>query len=98
MLGGISIISSGLLLSQQRLEASAHDTANLTTVPTVDLRLEAREASQGGVKGMLVAGSGPASSVVEAVEQITAVHHFAALKKALQTQDELVGQFLDLEA
>lgn len=97
MLGGISSIRSGLLLNQQRLEASAHDTANLATIPAVDLRVEAREAP-GGVESTITAGSGPASPVGEAVEQRVAGHHFAALKKALQTQDELVGRLLDLEA
>ena len=97
MLGTISIISSGLILSQERLEASAHNTANLNTEPSSVLRLVAHEGPQGRVVGALVAVEGPASPVVESVEQITAGQQFVALKKALQTQSDMVGQLLDLE-
>ncbi|MBI2503677.1 MAG: flagellar basal body rod protein [Candidatus Latescibacteria bacterium] len=98
MLGNISIISSGLALSQQRLEASAHNTANLNTRPAAVLRVEAHEGPQGGVEGEVVAGDGPASPVVESVEQLTVSQQVVALKKALQAQSDMVGQLLDLEA
>ena len=98
MLGNISIISSGLALNQQRLEASAHNTANLNTQPTAVLRVEAHEGPQGGVEGMVVAGAGPSSPVVESVALISVGHQVVALKKALQTQSEMVGRLLDLEA
>ena len=98
MLGNISIISSGLALDQQRLEASAHNTANLNTRPSAVLRVEAQDGAQGGVVGMVVAGEGPSSPVVESVEQITLSHQAIALKKVLQTQSDMVGQLLDLEA
>ena len=98
MLGNIAIISSGLALDQQRLEASAHNTANLNTRPSAALRVEAQEGPQGGVEGVVVAGEGPASPVVESVEQITLSHQAVVLKKALQTQSDMVGQLLDLEA
>ncbi|MCC7262401.1 MAG: flagellar basal body rod protein [Candidatus Latescibacteria bacterium] len=98
MLGNLSIISSGLALSQQRLEASAHNTANLNTRPSAALRVEAGEGAQGGVEGTVVAGEGPSSPVVESVEQIAVTYQVVALKKALQTQSEMVGRLLDLEA
>lgn len=98
MLGNIAIISSGLALDQQRLEASAHNTANLNTRPSAALRVEAREGAQGVVEGWVVAGEGPSSPVVESVEQMTLSHQATALKKALQTQSDMVGQLLDLEA
>ncbi|MSR84093.1 MAG: flagellar basal body rod protein [Candidatus Latescibacteria bacterium] len=98
MLGNIAIISSGLTLDQQRLEASAHNTANLNTRPSAVLRSEAREGVQGGVEGGMVAGEGPADPVVESVEQITLSHQATALKKTLQTQSDMVGQLLALEA
>ena len=98
MLDTISIISSGLTLSQQRLDASAHNTANLNTEKSSVLRVAAHEGPQGGVAGTVVAGEGPASPVVESVAQITASQQFVALKKALQTQSDMVGRLLDLKA
>lgn len=98
MLGNISIITSGLALSQQRLEASAHNTANLNTRPAVVLRVEAHEGPWGGVEGVVVAGEEPASPVAESVEQISAGQQVVALKKALQTQSDMVGRLLDLQA
>lgn len=98
MLGNISIVSSGLALNQQRLEASAHNAANLNTRPSAAQRVEARQGGQGGVEGRVVAGEGPSSPVTESVEQIALTHQVVALKKALQTQSEMVGQLLDLEA
>jgi hypothetical protein len=98
MLGNVSIISSGLALDQQRLEASAHNTANLNTRPSLALRVEAREGAQGGVEGGVVAGEGPSDPVVESVALMTLSHQAVALKKALQTQSDMVGQLLDLEA
>lgn len=98
MLGNIAIISSGLALDQQRLEASAHNTANLNTRPSAALRVEAQEGAQGGVEGTVVAGEGPSDPVAESVEQITLIHQAVALKKALQTQSDMVGQLLDMEA
>jgi hypothetical protein len=98
MLGNISIITSGLALNQRRLEASAHNTANLNTRPSAALRVRAREGAQGGVEGEVRAGEGPSSPVVEGVEQIVLIHLVVALKKALQAQSEMVGRLLDLEA
>lgn len=98
MLGNISIISSGLALNQQRLEASAHNTANLNTRSSAALRVEAREGAQGGVEGTVVASEGPSSPVVESVARIALTHQVVALKKALQTQSEMVGRLLNLEA
>jgi hypothetical protein len=98
MLGNISIITSGLVLDQRRLEASAHNTANLNTRPSAALRVETQEGAQGGVEGTVVAGEGPSSPVVESVEQIALTQQAVALKKALQAQSEMVGKLLDLEA
>jgi len=98
MLGSIATLSSGLILDQQRLDASAHNTANLNTRPSAALRVEAREGAQGGVEGAVVAGEGPSNPVVESVEQIALIQQAVALKKALQTQSEMVGRLLDLKA
>lgn len=98
MLGNISIITSGLALSPPRLEASAHNTANLNTRPSAALRVEARQGAGGGVEGVVIAGEGPSSPVAESVARIALTHQMVALKKALQTQSEMVGRLLDLEA
>jgi hypothetical protein len=98
MLGNISIITAGLALNQRRLEVSAHNTANLNTRPSAALRIQAREGAQGGVEGEVRAGEGPSSPVVEGVARIALIHQAVALKKALQTQSEMAGRLLDLEA
>ncbi len=98
MLGTIASITSGLMLGQQRLDASTHNTATLHPRPSAALRVEAREGGQGGVGGVVSAEEGPSNPVVESVEQISIGHQVVALKKALQTQSEMVGRLLDLEA
>ncbi len=78
MLQGLSTSASGLFSAQQRLEAAAHNTANLNIPET--------------------AGDDQLSPVEIAVEQIAAAQHFRAGVRAAQTQDQMLGALLDLEA
>ena len=82
MIGGLSISHSGLRHAQRRLEASAHNTANLTTAKTTASTTAQR----------------PAPFVDEAVEQISIVHQAGALRRAVQTQDDMLGILMDLTA
>ena len=103
--------TSGLLHQQQRLEASAHNSANLGTRQTVILAVSGREIPSAGVRSAVSrtpvvrpqisslsaeATPGPAGFVDEAVEQIDIHHHSVALVRALQTQDDMLGSLLDI--
>ncbi len=82
MIGGFSISHSELRHAQRRLEASAHTTANLTIAKTT-----ASTTAQ------------PTAPFVDgAVEQISIVHQAGALRRAVQTQDDMLGILLDLIA
>ena len=82
MIGGFSISHSELRHVQRRMEVSAYNTANLTTAKTT-----ASSAAQP-----------TAPFVDEAVEQISIVHQAGALRRAVQTQDDMLGILLDLSA
>ena len=82
MIGGLSISQSGLRHDQRRLEESAHNTANLTTAKTT-----ASPAAQRS-----------APFVDEAVEQISIVHQAGALRRVVQTQDDMLGILMDQTA
>ena len=103
MIGELAISSSGLIQAQHRLRASAHNTANLTTDESAVVKVRGREhPPRGGVVSEIsarverAADRRTAPHVDESVEQITASHQSAALKKAVQTQDDMLGTLLDM--
>ena len=98
MLRGIHTSTSGLVLNQRRLAISAHNTANLRTADAAKLRVRAREAPQGGVEAGTTGSQAEIRPVEEAVEQMVSAQHFVANARAVQTQDDMLGALLDLEA
>lgn len=96
MLRGISISASGLELSRLRLEASAHNTANLTSAGATRVRVLAQEAPQGGVVPQVQSEAAAPDALDESVAQISVSQHVSLLKKALQIQEEMMGVLLDL--
>ncbi len=100
MIRALSTSALGLRANQQRLEASAHNTANSTVSETAKLRTQAREIPRGGVQTQTRATNSKARGepVEEAVEQIAATQNFKANVRAVQTQDDMLGTLLDLHA
>ena len=96
MIHGLSISSSGLAFNEKRLNASAHNTANLTTEDAARAHVQAEEVPGGGVRSRHSASDRDIRVVDESVEQILAGHHFTANVRAAQTQDEMLGVLLDL--
>lgn len=98
MIRALSTSASGLRANQQRLKASAHNTANSTAPDTAKLRTRAQEIPGDGVQTQTRASGSKARGepVEEAVEQIAAAQNFKANVRAVQTQDDMLGTLLDL--
>lgn len=95
-----SIAQSGLQAAQARLDASAHNTANMNTPGFRRLRAEPSEAAgQGGVATAVQRA--PQEGVAleqEVVDQMTATYAFKANLQTLQTQDRMMGALLNVRA
>lgn len=100
MIRALSTSASGLRANQQSLQASAHNTANLTTEEAAKVRVQSKEVKGGGVQtqAKLTGGAEPVEEAEEAVEQITAAQNFKANARSVQTQDEMLGALLDIKA
>ena len=96
MIRGLSISASGLAVNAQRLTASAHNTANLTSEETARVRVRAQEIPGSGVLARHSVGGEDTTVVDEAVEQLLAGHHFTASLRAVQAQDEMLGMLIDV--
>ncbi|MBP3979215.1 flagellar basal body rod protein [Acidovorax sp. JG5] len=96
-----SIGSSGLQAAQLRLDASAHNVANMNT-PGYRRQAVAQqaEADSAGVRAT-VQRQQEADGVAlekEAVEQMSATYAFKANLQTIKTQDEMMGALLDVKA
>ena len=96
-----SIGSSGLQAAQLRLDASAHNVANMNT-PGYRRQAVAQQAvaDSAGVRAT-VQRQQEADGVAlekEAVEQMSATYAFKANLQTIQTQDEMMGALLDVKA
>ena len=95
-----SIAQSGLQAAQARLDASAHNTANMNTPGFRRLRAAPSEvAGRGGVATAVQRA--PQEGVAleqEVVDQMTATYAFKANLQTLQTQDRMMGALLDVRA
>ena len=100
MISALSTSASGLRANQQRLQAPAHNTANLTTEEAAKVRVQSKEVKGGGVQtqAKVTGGAEQIEPVEEAVEQITAAQNFKANARSVQTQDEMLGALLDIKA
>ncbi len=99
MINSLSLSASGLRLQQQRLEASAHNTANTTTRKdeSASLRVRGQEGPGGGVVARVETGA-ETDVVQEAITQISSARQFQANVRAVQTQDEMLGALVDVKA
>jgi hypothetical protein len=100
MTSSLNIGASGLILNQKRLEGAAHNAASAAADEQVRVRVTGREGMHGGVRAAIDIGraGGAAEAVEGQVEQIAAVQHARADVRVVQTQDEMLGRLLDIEA
>ncbi len=98
MIRALHISATGLQHQQQRLNSSAHNTANATTseAEAARLRTSGHQLGDGGVASQTQLGA-LSDPVREAVVQIDSAKAFAAGVRAVQTQDDMLGALLDIE-
>ena len=93
----LSIASSGPQAAQLRLNASAHNVANLNTPGFKDQTVQQQAVPPtGGVQARTAQAARPGVALeAEAVEQITASYAFKANALVLRTADDMAGTLLD---
>ncbi|HPU20666.1 MAG TPA: flagellar basal body protein [Alicycliphilus sp.] len=93
----LSIASSGLQAAQLRLNASAHNVANLNTPGFKGQTVQQQAVPPtGGVQARTAQAARPGVALeAEAVEQITASYAFKANALVLRTADDMAGTLLD---
>ena len=95
-----SIAHSGLQAAQLRLDASAHNVANMNT-PNFRRQVVAQEAAgSAGVRATVQRTQGAEGVALEqeAVEQMSATYAFKANLQTIKTQDEMMGSLLNVKA
>lgn len=95
-----SIGNSGMQAAQLRLNASAHNVANLST-PGFRRQVVEQTASPGsaGVQARVQQSPQEGSALEQdAVEQIAATYAFKASVQVLKTNDRMMGALLDTKA
>ena len=96
----LSIASSGLSAAQMRLDASAHNVANMNT-PNFRRSVvsQAARAEQGGVDASVRRAPGTGVALEqEVVDQMSATYAFKANLQTIKTQDAMMGALLDIRA
>ncbi len=96
----LSVALSGLQSADLRLDASAHNVANLTTEEVRPLRVVQEERLGGGSVARIdrAASPRPVDRLHEAVEQIRARSQYIASLRVLAVEDDLRGQLTDILA
>ena len=96
----LSIASSGLQAAQLRLNASAHNVANLNTPGFKGQTVQQQAVPPtGGVQARTAQAARPGVALeAEAVEQITASYAFKANALVLRSTQSMLGSLLDLHA
>jgi len=91
-----AIALSGLNAAQTRLQASAHNVANLNTAGFRRQQVEQSAVAAGGVSTTLGSAeqTGPALAD-DMVDQLQAKHAFLANLSVFRTHDRMLGSLLD---
>lgn len=95
-----SIGTSGMQAAQLRLDASAHNVANMNT-PRFQRQVVDQQATPGGagVTGSVRRSQEEGVALEqEAVEQMSATYAFKASLQVVKTQDQMMGSLLDVKA
>lgn len=95
----MSTALSGLSAAQERLRASAHNTANLQTQDFRPERVVLATSESGGVQAEVERGrEAQVSAERELVEQRSATYTYVANLRVLETQLRAQGSLLDIKA
>lgn len=103
----LSIAMSGLNTASTRLNVSAHNIANSQTPEFRRQQVVQTSQIEGGVSATLAVAQDSAASAQEAplsslaedlVAQVSAAYEFKANLKVIQTQQDLLGQWLNTRA
>lgn len=95
-----AIASTGLQAAQLRLDASAHNVANLNTPGFHRQTVEQQaEPAQGGVRASVERAQQEGASLeADLVDQLSATYSFAANLQVLRTHERMAGALLDERA
>lgn len=95
-----SIAHSGLQAAQTRLQASAHNVANLQTegFQRQEVRQQARADGGGVDAGTVRSPRAGAALEADVVEQLAAKNAFVASAAVFRAADRMAGTLLDLRA
>ncbi len=98
-----SIAMSGLNAASTRLNVSAHNIANSQTPDFKPQRVQQTALAEGGVNVTVdsadTAQAAPLANLAkDLVTQMVAAYEFKANLKVIQTQQDLLGQWLDTRA
>ena len=96
----LSIALSGLHAADLRMDASAHNVANLMTDGVRPLRVVQEERPTGGTSARIVqaASPRPVEYINEAVDQLRAGNQYTASARVLAVEVDLRGRLTDLLA
>ena len=96
----LSVALSGVHAADLRLDASAHNVANLTTDGVRPLQVTQEERPTGGSHARIdqAASPRPVERIHEAVEQLRASYQYKASLRVLAVEDDLRGQIANLVA
>lgn len=99
-IAGIGAALSGIAAAHTRVRNSAHNVANFTTEAFHNLRTRQLEQPGGGVRAETTrdAEPRPVNLAQEHVDQILARVQAHASQRVLETQLDLTGTLVDLEA
>lgn len=91
-----SIALSGMQAAQVRLQASAHNVANLATEGFRRQEVQQSAQAKGGVSTEVVRAEVPGSDLVrDVIEQLQARNAFLANLSVFKASDKLTGTLLD---
>ena len=91
---------SGMNAAQTRLDASAHNIANLSTQNFTRQEVRQSDAANGGVSVSLTSSSAGAGNNLEAdmVEQIQSKSIYQANLSVLKANNDMMGTLIDIKA
>lgn len=94
-----SIALSGLQAAQTRLDASAHNIANLQTENFHRQEVAQQSVEAGGTTASVRRAEAPGAALPQdLVEQISAGYSFVANLKVIETEKQMMGALLDEKA
>lgn len=91
---------SGINAAQTRLDASAHNIANLSTLDFTRQEVQQRDSVNGGVSTSLTSNSAGAGNNLEAdmVEQLQSKNTYLANLSVFKAKNDMMGNLVNIKA